>query len=581
MASKLPKGWGQISLSELFSLIRGVSYSKQESSITNKQNYLPVLRANNISEGKINFEKLIYVNRRFVSEEQLLKSGDIVIAMSSGSKALVGKAAQLNKNWQGSFGAFCSVARPLNCIDSRYLAHYFQSEFYRGSISKLSSGININNLRQEYFDIIRIPLAPVQEQKRISSSLDKLFAELNSIQSRLDNFPKFILDFRQQIFLKAVDGTLTKKWRMIKQNKLSAKKYLLDILESRKKDYLKNNVEDSKSLDYLNYPIIDQTLKVTIPNNWVKSYFGNLGELTRGRSKNRPRNDPKLYNGKYPFIQTGDVTNSFIYVNDHKQTYNEKGLAQSRLFPAKTLCITIAANIAETAILSYPACFPDSIVGFIPYKQKYLPEIALYYFNVIQKELEDLAPATAQKNINVALLSKLPIPVPPLKEQKEIVKRVNKLFKQINKVEKQYQILKKKIDELPQIILSQAYSGKLVSQNPNDEPIEKLLARIKVEKAKLLEQQRTLKKKRFSKRAKKEEKMKDYIESNITLALQKNSDINMMDSFTFDDIWKIINEDYDYIKNNLFAELDKSKKDGLKVYYDRVERKIKFRLGDK
>ncbi len=87
-----------------------------------------------------------------------------------------------------------------------------------------------------------------------------------------------------------------------------------------------------------------------------------LGKVNRGKSKHRPRNDPILYGGKYPFIQTGDVKHSPFYVTTHSVTYNEKGLAQSKLWPKGTLCITIAANIAETAILSYPACFPDSIV---------------------------------------------------------------------------------------------------------------------------------------------------------------------------------------------------------------------------
>jgi hypothetical protein len=179
------------------------------------------------------------------------------------------------------------------------------------------------------------------------------------------------------------------------------------------------------------------------------------------------------------------------------------------------------------------------------------------------------------------MIDNFEIPLPNIKEQKEIINRVKVLFKQIYKVEKQHELLKKKIDELPQLILAQAYSGKLVQQNPKDEPVEKLLERIKEEKTKLLEQQKELKKNRFIKRAKKEVKMKDYIESNIVVALQKNSKINIMDSFTFDDICKAINEDYEYLKNNLFEELDKSKKDGLKIYYDRLERKIKFRLGDK
>src|SRR6476646_2180193 len=94
--------------------------------------------------------------------------------------------------------------------------------------------------------------------------------------------------------------------------------------------------------------------------------LGELGALDRGRSKHRPRNARHLYGGPYPFIQTGDIANSDGYIRTHTQTYSEAGLAQSRQWPTETLCITIAANIGKTAILTYPACFPDSVVGFTP-----------------------------------------------------------------------------------------------------------------------------------------------------------------------------------------------------------------------
>ncbi|MCI0732087.1 MAG: hypothetical protein L0332_35930 [Chloroflexi bacterium] len=90
-----------------------------------------------------------------------------------------------------------------------------------------------------------------------------------------------------------------------------------------------------------------------------------LGFVGRGKSKHRPRNEPSLYGGPYPLFQTGDIKAANLYLQDYNQTYNEKGLAQSKLWEPGTLCITIAANIAETAILGIRACFPDSVVGFI------------------------------------------------------------------------------------------------------------------------------------------------------------------------------------------------------------------------
>jgi type I restriction enzyme S subunit len=137
-----------------------------------------------------------------------------------------------------------------------------------------------------------------------------------------------------------------------------------------------------------------------------------LGALDRGVSKHRPRNDPSLLGGDYPLIQTGDVANCDGYVRTYISTYSEKGLKQSKLWPAGTLCITIAANIAKTGILLFPACFPDSVVGFSAADRPTV-EYVRFWLSFLQQTLEANAPASAQKNINLAILRELQIPVPP------------------------------------------------------------------------------------------------------------------------------------------------------------------------
>src|SRR5690606_19342752 len=191
----------------------------------------------------------------------------------------------------------------------------------------------------------------------------------------------------------------------------------------------------------------------------------------------------KLFNGAYPFIQTGDVSNATMYINEYKNTYSEFGLKQSRLFPKGTLCITIAANIAETAILNFDSCFPDSVVGYIPYKNLYSSEFAMYFINTIQRQLEHFAPATAQKNINMAILTEIPFPIPPLQEQQEIVRRVESLFAKADTIEARYQKLKEKVDKVPQAILHKAFRGDSVPQLPTDGDAKDLLADILALKA--------------------------------------------------------------------------------------------------
>lgn len=156
------------------------------------------------------------------------------------------------------------------------------------------------------------------------------------------------------------------------------------------------------------------------PLGWRTAKLSSLGELSRGVSKARPRNQPALLGGKYPLVQTGEITNSGTFITHHDSTYSELGLAQSRLWPKGTLCITIAANIAQTGILSYDACFPDSVVGFIT--DGTVDSVFLHFwFEFLQKVLDEQATQVAQKNINLKTLSDLKVIIPPMDIQQQFV----------------------------------------------------------------------------------------------------------------------------------------------------------------
>lgn len=145
-----------------------------------------------------------------------------------------------------------------------------------------------------------------------------------------------------------------------------------------------------------------------------------MGTLSRGRSQHRPRNDSKLYGGKYPFIQTGDVKNSNLYIEKYSQTYNDFGLNQSKLWPENTLCITIAANIADTGILSFPACFPDSIIGFTATKGKTDVRYVKYCFDLLQKSIQNMSKGSTQDNLSMEKLEQLEFNCPSFESQQKI-----------------------------------------------------------------------------------------------------------------------------------------------------------------
>ncbi|PWK28240.1 type I restriction enzyme S subunit [Arcicella aurantiaca] len=167
-----------------------------------------------------------------------------------------------------------------------------------------------------------------------------------------------------------------------------------------------------------------------LPNGWEWKKLGEVAEVKRGKSKHRPRNDKSLFGGKFPFIQTGDVRNAHKYITEFTESYSEKGLEQSKLWSKGTICLTIAANIGDVAILGVDACFPDSVVGILSKKGN--NEFMYYFLTTLKEKLESKATKSAQMNLNVEKLVDFEIPLPPLKEQERIVQKLDTAFQSLD-----------------------------------------------------------------------------------------------------------------------------------------------------
>ena len=174
---------------------------------------------------------------------------------------------------------------------------------------------------------------------------------------------------------------------------------------------------------------------------WQAFKLHELGGLQRGRSRHRPRYAFHLYGGKYPFIQTGEIREAKKYVRNFAQTYNEVGLEQSKLWPKNTLCITIAANIAELAILSFDACFPDSVLGFTPDAEKANLDFIYYMLTFFQRELKHIGEGSVQDNINLGTFQDIDFFIPPLPEQRAIAAVLTSLDDKIDLLHRQNKTL--------------------------------------------------------------------------------------------------------------------------------------------
>lgn len=274
-----------------------------------------------------------------------------------------------------------------------------------------------------------LTIPPLPEQERIVARIEELFSELDKAVETLKTIKQQLAVYRQAVLKEAFEGKFT-------------------VHRSCDSELEWSSEEETKSLP-------------AIPKEWRYIALSKLGDLGRGKSKHRPRNDPKLFeDGKYPFLQTSEVKAAKQYITEFSKMYGEFGLKQSKLWPKGTLCITIAANIAETAFLGIDACFPDSVVGFTPYGS-ISPEYIKHFIESQKLRLWAFAPATAQKNINLDTLENLIVPYCSVEEQKDVVAEIEARMSTCDSIEKAVDTTLQQAEAMRQSILKQAFEGDL------------------------------------------------------------------------------------------------------------------------
>jgi len=202
---------------------------------------------------------------------------------------------------------------------------------------------------------------------------------------------------------------------------------------------------------------------------WEKKTLQEISiKFSRGKSKHRPRGDKKLYGGKYPLIQTGDISNSKHRITSYSQTYNELGLGQSQIWPQGTVCIAIVgANVAETAIIDFDACFPDSVIGIIVNNEVADSDYVEYLLQSFKAELKEKGKGTARDNINIGTFANQRFPFPNVKTQKIIVYQLEQLSFETQRLETIYCQKITALNELKQSILQKAFTGELTADTAN------------------------------------------------------------------------------------------------------------------
>lgn len=373
-----------------------------------------------LSYGNIK-EKKIDDNKGLLPESfetyQIIEPNDIVFRFTDLQNDKRSLRSAISKYHGIITSAYIAVKTKQNADFYNYLfrAYDLQKVFY-----SMGEGMR-QSLKMDELNKMPVVLPSEDEQKRI-------VAFLNTETIRIDNL-------------------------ITKQEKL------IELLEEQRKSIISHAV--TKGLNP-NAPMKDSGVEWLgeVPEHWdVKSYRF-VSKIYRGKFGHRPRNDPSLYDGEYPFIQTGDVARAGKYIQTYSQTLNEKGKAVSQVFTSGTLVMAIAANIGDTAILNFEAYAPDSVVGFKPHKNIDL-EFLRFSFIASLQALEQTAVQSTQANLNVERIGALKTTFPPLSEQIEISNYLNAENEKNNHlISKQNQLIEK-LKEYRSSIISHAVTGKI------------------------------------------------------------------------------------------------------------------------
>lgn len=320
--------------------------------------------------------------------------------------------------WKGSFAVAseenhgCYVSNEFPCslvnqnrIDRRYLWRYFSRAGIWEEAFGLSTGgtpTSRNRLKEDKLLAMKMPLPPVEEQQRIVANIDELAAKIEEASS----------------FCKGAQ----------------------------------------------------EEVEMIIPDLWQRLFSSANGRgthrldeaaiLERGKFSYRPRNDPRFFGGDHPWIQIHEIESSNKYIRTWTQTLNDDGLRISKKFPKGTLLISIAATIGAVGILNFDCCVPDSIVAVIPRKGTN-SEFLYYYLGYLRTHLETVAPQSAQKNINLHILSGLPVPKIDFEKQRSIVSYLGGLQTQVDALKQLKAKIQKELDALLPSILDKAFKGEL------------------------------------------------------------------------------------------------------------------------
>lgn len=413
---EIPENWKWVRAGEIVYVIGGTSYAKGDVSL----NGIRILRGGNLTNSEVTYsDDDIFVPVKYSDKEKTIQKNDVLIVASTGSSTGIGKSGIVSKSDESAqIGAFLRIIRPCSKSVSQYVDLFYLSNEYVGRIRALAKGTNINNIKEKYITEMLLPLPPLPEQRRIVDKIDRAFAQISIIDSLQQQYESDCEILKGKIIDAGIRGRLTEQL----PEDGNAEDLYAQIQEEKAKLIKEGKIKKEKSMP----EISDDEIPFEIPNNWKWVRLKELGVFCGGKT---PSMENKDYwtNGKISWVTSKDMKQKYIYSS--QMLISETAAKELTVFPEKTVLFVVRSGILKRTLPVAVLMEKSTINQDLKALRLYLPEMCEYVYcifkgfetKIIKRYTKD---GTTVNNIVFDSLLTMPVPIPPLSEQKRIASRI-------------------------------------------------------------------------------------------------------------------------------------------------------------